>query len=227
MTAHPDINDLFGLLDKWRHFAGFPLEARSEVLFALFLPIVLEHRFKIGIKPQIIPQFPLKRDDSNQSNNVDFFAISEDGKRAFLIELKTDMNSWRKEQDCYLTRAAGKHMDEILCDLKKIAGESAQKRKYHHLLNALCELDLIELPSDSNGLSNLINGVRVPNRHFKPRVVYVQPREPQGNQPKVEGFKYIYFKEFADCIENQGNMGGLFAGYLRKWITDPAKHPPR
>ena len=92
MTTRLDINDLFGLLDKWRHFPAFPLEARSEVFFAMFLPTVLEHRFKIGIKPQIIPQFPLKKEsedkekDYNLSNKVDFFALSEDRKKGYLID---------------------------------------------------------------------------------------------------------------------------------------------
>ena len=237
MTAHPSMNDVFQRLDKWRHFAGFPLEARSEVLFAVFLPTVLEAHFKkegIKIKPQVIPQFPLKREDSNQSNNVDFFALSEDGEKGFLIELKTDVSSRRTQQDEYLTSAAKKCMDKILCDLKSIVQASTEKKKYYHLLNALCELDLISLaenleskiyPENSRGLKNAIDKISILNSS-RLVVVYVQPREHCDDKPD-DKHHYLYFDEFADYVESQGDMGGLFAGYLRKWIEDPAEQPPR
>ena len=241
MTPHPSMNDLFVLLDKWRHFAAFPLEARSEVLFALFLPTVLEAHFKkdgVKIKPQVIPQFPLKHEGSNQSNNVDFFALSDNGERGFLIELKTDMASIREGQECYLKRAAGKCMADILSDLKEIVQATDEKKKYYHLLNDLSDLGLIKLPENLEGMiypgsvrgvNSCIGDIYVPEFEWKPEVVYVQPRKPmcKDKQPKVEGFKYIYFDEFAEIVESQGNMGGLFAGYLRKWIEDPAERPPR
>ena len=31
-TEHPTIETLFSNLDKWRHFAGYPLEARVDAL---------------------------------------------------------------------------------------------------------------------------------------------------------------------------------------------------
>ena len=224
-----------------RHFPAFPLEARSEVFFALFLPTVLEAHFKkddVKIKPQVIPQFPLKKEDSNQSNNVDFFALSDGGECAFLIELKTDMNSWRKEQDCYLRRAKRKGMQGILQDLRTIAGvertESA-RRKYYHLLQAIAEFDLIKLDLNlddrmyghSTGVYDAIGKTKMlKSPHLE--VVYVQPRKPEckDKQCLVEGFNYIYFDEFADIVESQGDMGGLFAGYLREWANDPATNPP-
>ena len=237
MTAHPTMNDLFQRLDKWRHFAGFPLEARSEVLFALFLPMVLEAHFKeegVKIKLQVIPQFPLKKEKNNQSNNVDFFALSEDAERAFLIELKTDVSSRSTEQDKYLKKAVKKDLLEILCDVKTIAHASNAKKKYYYLLNALSDLDLIELRGNLRDLiytgnnreaNKLIKKIDISESlAFKPEVVYVQPHQHDDDKP--DKHHYIYFDEFADCVENQGDMGGLFAGYLRKWKEDPAKHPP-
>ena len=131
VATHPTMNDFFGLLDKWRHFPAFPLEPRSETLFALFLPMVLRDSKSVGVKvkPQVIPQFPLKHDCNNQSDKVDFFALSEDGQRGFLIELKTDMDSRRETQNNYLTRAVEKDMDEILNDLKKIVQSSTEEKE--------------------------------------------------------------------------------------------------
>ena len=233
MTTRPDINDLFNRLDKWRHFPAFPLEARSEVFFALFLPTVLEHRFKTGFKSQVIPQFPLKHEDSNQSDKVDFFALSEDGKRAFLIELKTDVSSRRTEQDDYLEDAITTGMDDILRGLKSIVQATTEKKKYFHLLSTLSELGLICLPDNlkneifpenSSGLESSIDEIGILDESPRLEVVYVQPRQHKDDEP--DKHHYIYFKEFAEIVESQGDMGGLFAGYLRKWEKDPAKHPP-
>lgn len=234
MVTHPTMSDFFGVLDRWRHFPAFPLEPRSEVLFALFLPGVLKDCVGAQVKSEIIPQFPLKHESTNQSDKVDFFALSKDGDCVFLIELKTDVSSRREEQDEYLTRAANKGMGKILYDLKSIVQASTEKRKYYHLLSALSELDLISLPDDlkskiypenSRGLKSAIDEISIPN---SPRieVVYIQPRRTCRDKPG-EGHHYIYFDELADSVESKGVMGGLFAVYLRKWITDPAKHPPR
>ena len=240
-SASITMNDVFQRLDKSRHLPAFPLEARSEVFFALFLPTVLEKSRCVGVKvkPQIVPQFPLKHEGSNQSNNVDFFALSECEKHAFLIELKTDMRSIDKKQKCYLRRAKCRGMRKVMEDLKTIAQVERPehlRRKYFHLLSALDELGLTKLPcelkrtmyaDDSTGVYKLIENIEILKSPIleKPEVVYVQPRPCEEN--KVKGFKYIYFDEFADIVESQGDMGGLFAGYLRKWKEDPAKSPPR
>ena len=93
MTANPGMNDFFQRLDKWRHFPAFPLEARSEVFFALFLPTVLEAHFRkddVKLSQVKYPQFPLKQESedkertTNLSDNVDFFALSDDGKQGLL-----------------------------------------------------------------------------------------------------------------------------------------------
>ena len=78
----PTMETLFNHLDKWRHYAGYPLEPRVDTLFGLFLPKVIEDCCRVEeMHPQVIPQFPLKKSDNNQSDKVDFFALSKDGGR--------------------------------------------------------------------------------------------------------------------------------------------------
>ena len=248
MATHHAMNDIFRQLDVWRNLPAFPLEARSEVFFALFLPTVLEAHFKkddVKIMPQVIPQFPLRQNRvnprtkkrTNHTNNVDFFALSGDCKRAFLIELKTDMGSIDKKQICYLQRAKRRGMLKVLEDLKSVVQASDEKKKYYYLLNTLSELGLFELPPNLKGLiykdsyrgltksiENKINKICIPELCPKIEVVYIQPRPCENN--KVDRFNYIYFREFAKSIKNQGELGAMFACYLRKWIEDPAKSPP-
>lgn len=245
MTAHPTMNDLFQRLDKWRHFPAFPLEARSEVLFALFLPISMKKCLDVDVNPVIIPQFPLKKEEcSNQSDNqntssetyrsfkVDFFALSECGKKGYFIELKTDMKSRRSVQDKYLNKAMSKSMCVILSELKEIVKRSKEKQKYYHLLNALSDLGLIRLydleskiyPKVISGVSSLIDDISILKTPDL-KVVYIQPRKHCNDKPD-DKHHYIYFKEFAKIVENQGELGKQFARYLREWKTDPAIQPP-
>ena len=127
----PTIYDLFNLLDDWRHLPKYQLERRADLFFALFLPDVLEQHCDTPINPLIIPEFPLKKCANNGSNNVDYFALSADGKRAFFVELKTEMRSVDQSFDkglkvqsqykSYKT-AAKKGMLRVLCNLKPIFG---------------------------------------------------------------------------------------------------------
>ena len=244
MTTHPNMNDLFGLLDKWRHFPAFPLEPRSEVLFALFLPTIMETCIGVKINPLVIPQFPLKKEGNNQSNNVDFFALSEDGKCGYLIELKTDISSVSEKQKCYLKKARRKGMRAILDEFKTIFEATYEKKyarqKYFHLAQALSELCLIESQStlqdamypdsservDRPRVKELINKIRILKTPCDLDVVYIQPREPKKSDKAGNGFKYIHFDAFAENIKKHGDLGAMFACYLRKWKEDPAKHPP-
>ena len=240
MATHPSIGDLLCLLNKWRHFPAFPLEPRSETLFALFLPTVLRECKSVGVKvkPQIIPQFPLRHDKSNQSDKVDFFALSEDGSRAFFIELKTDVSSRRRSQDDYLSNALNNTMCSILYDYSEISKSKNDKharQKYFHMSYALSELGLFKLEDDleetiyadhSGGVYDLIDAtVMLASPTLE--VVYVQPRKSEEDKCDGGRIHYIYFDEFADCVENQGELGALFASNLRDWKTDPAKYPPR
>ena len=75
-SEQPTMETLFNHLDRWRHFAGFPLETRVDALFGLFLPKVIEDCCGVEeMHPHVIPQFPLKKTDNNQSAKVDFFAL--------------------------------------------------------------------------------------------------------------------------------------------------------
>ena len=140
---------LFNNLDRWRHFAGYPLELRVDALFGLFLPKVIEARCGVkDVLPQVIPQFPLRQTRNNRSDKVDFFALSRDGGRALLIEIKTDMEFQREEQHKYLSRARERGMPCILSDFKKIAQASKSRRKYLHLISALAEMGLLGLSKE-------------------------------------------------------------------------------
>ena len=229
----PTIETLLCSLDKWRHFAGYPLETRVDALMGLFLPKAMETLLRVQeIQQQAIPQFPLKKEATNRSYKADFFALSSADGRAFLIELKTDMSSRRKRQTEYLQKARKRGLPRILKELKEVAENSkgSYRRKYLKLLDALTEMGLLQLPSELVKMirsgktrvpTELIHKVEISQlAESRVEVVLVQPRRDESEEEK--DFHYIYFNEFAESIQCSGELGSLLAHYLRRWEEDPA-----
>ena len=142
----PTIEHVFDSLDRWRHLPAYQLERLAGVFFALFLPEVLEKVLKVKIKRPLIPEFPIRKDNKKNyklSKKVDYFALSEDNKSAFLIELKTDMNSIDDKQIRFLKRTAEKEVFQIVKDVLETCSATDLKAKYVHLLNELSHLGLV------------------------------------------------------------------------------------
>ena len=187
------------------------------------------------INSQIVPQFPLKTaSKTNQAYRADYFALSECGENAFLVEIKTDMGSRDKKQDKYLKKALCKGMDCLLSELKEITKvkNKSNRKKYFHLLYALSEIGLIKLPSGlkktmyaevSRGVFDLIEEIRI-CKSPDLQVVYIQPSHSSGsNDARIQ---CISFEFFASSIEVQGELGKRLAQYMRRWQTDAGQCPP-
>ena len=219
------LESILRLLDRWRHLPAYQLERRVDVLFAMFLPRVLEERFGIS-NLRLIPEFPIKKkllpayrgDTTSQSINVDFLAVArvEDGAsehRAFLVELKTDMASKNEEQARDLGQAVEVGLKRLVGGVIEIARATSQKRKYAHLLYLLSELGLVEL-QDAPKVAD-----RKEETWPSLELVYVQPRCPKMTT--------IGFNEFAEIIEEDGSgIDKLFARYLKEWTKDAGYRDP-
>ena len=235
----PTIERVFELLDDWRHLPTYQLERRADIFFALFLPEVLGKHFGIDINPILIPEFPIKNREDNTSKKVDYLALqkSPDGKsaqQAFLVELKTDVKSIKRDQISVLEDAACKGINEIIEDLKSIAmsesvkGSPQTRGKYFHLFRALEKTTLIEIPNGDE-LEKLLPSGKLKTDLYKeyvreieikecPRleIVYILP-EKSKNFP-YNNVRQIYFKEFLEYANNQGGaIGNRFAESLKRW----------
>lgn len=232
-------------LDDWRHLPDYQLERRADIYFALFLPVVLEKYLHTPINPTIIPEFPLKKDGNNQSNKVDYFALSADCTRAFFVELKTDLGSVDDNQISYYSNASGKKLCDILCGLKSIVkrtngkDERATRQnrlKYLCLLQALATMNLVQASKQDiqklRGIANQeraygwttgIEALEPMSCDFKPQVIYVLPNETEG---LPSNFTQITFEEFAKETEKRGALGKRFAKSLRYWAEVDAGSAP-
>ena len=181
----------------------------------------------------------------NQSFNVDYVAFAKDKSTAFLVELKTDMGSKRDEQDKYLCKARDVEFNLLVRGVRKLAKASNSKQKYVHLLHQLSlakfvcgNEELCELYKKSfskgrvvPGWTRAIDGLKMGDvTCSETRVLFIQPRpdpEPPKDTKKTYDFNYIYFDEVANIVQRHGDLGCIFANFLRQWTKDAGSPDPR
>ena len=165
------IDNLFNLLDKWRHFPSYQLERRADIFFALYLKEILFYKFKHK-SDNIIPEFPIRRGtigmkiSPNKSKKVDYVSIDHDNDEVLLIELKTDISSKNDGQDDYLDRAVKMNIKALIDGIILIYAATNKKNKYNYLIDELTDIGWIEKEGET-----LINI----SRDYKIRKVYIQP----------------------------------------------------
>lgn len=225
------IDAIFDQLDRDRHIAGYRLEERASPYFKLFLPELLEKHLGVAINLPIVPEFPFnKEDDTYRSPKVDFFAHSADCDRAFLIELKTDMESLDPSQAKNLKGASKKKLTSLVHDVTLIGTNpnTEQGEKYRHLLEYLSELELVDIPGGEykQARQNV-------QREIEPEIIYVlpncNPATPKGKGDLKEVQKVadciITFEEIAKAIKGRGSIANRFALSLLEWATVDAGSP--
>ena len=229
----PTVESAFDLLNRWRHLPAYQLERRADIFFALFLPEVLGKRFGTEINPLLVPEFPIRKgllrrhhDEDNASIKVDYLALEDGGKRAFLVELKTDMASRRDDQDADLDDAIDLGLKGLVKGVIDICFVTPSKSKYVHLLHLLSRLDLIEYDDAlfpiKKGFSDALKRVKHKVEEKKEcewpslELVFVQPRN-----------NTIGFEELANIISKGGpdDLRSTFARHLRTWACTRAGEP--
>ena len=177
----------------------------------------------------------------NQSYNVDYVAFSQDLATAYLVELKTDMGSLNTKQQCYLHKAASTCIRHLICGAIEISKNTAKptRTKYIHLLHRFSKLGLVDIPNSQDlyhltfptpqrgdkwleALKQVVPtvGQKWPER----KVVYIQPQKDKRNDK--DDFEYIYFSDVANVVQGHGELGVLFANYLRAWTAPAGERNP-
>jgi hypothetical protein len=225
-------DEIFDLLDTWRHLPKYQLERRADIFFAGCLPDFLGARFGVEIHPLLIPEFPIMRAlpevADRASCNIDYLALTRDLRYGFLVELKTDSSSRRDEQDQYLQRAKSMGLRGLVEQLLQIVCASKHKHKYCCLLRLLEKHELLQLPSELDaalsskhyvsGVNACLPRVTVTAPNPEMRVVYLQPIAERADE--------IGFEELAMWLERRPEaLAQRFAISLRRWAADKAGWP--
>ena len=205
------IDQLFNLLDRWRHLPAYQLERRADILFALYLPAFLSDHLGAVIRSEMIPEFPVRmgtifpgtfQQNQNLSCKIDYVALAEDGTKIWFVELKTDAQSRRERQDDYLSAAQSIGMPALIEGVCKLFLKTTArtKSKYYHLLVLLESMNLLTLPSGFHAGVNTnwrcaaeqMSAVRISQQSPAISIVYLQPVASEPGE--------IGFETFAECV---------------------------
>ena len=238
------LSDALCQLDQWRHLPAYQFERRVDVFFGLFLPEVIERRFKAP-SGKLIPEFPLHKGKTrisedcgdNQSVNVDFavFCSKPEGKRIFLVELKTDMHSINEAQLRNMVKAKEAKSKNVFCGVIKAARASAAPRKYAQLIWRLSEIGCIavgpkfcdmRMENPRPGLAGNFKALSVADKWTDAAIelILISPKRVDNTDkyPYSE-FHCLEFAEVAELIEeSRPPFGAEFAEYFRKWAHPDA-----
>jgi len=226
----PQIDDLFDRMDAWRHLPNYQLERRADLFFSLYLPEVLETKFGFPVLDQVVPEFPVRIGaiytdiPINKSYKIDYVALSADGTKAILVELKTEGTSRREDQDKYLlaSREAGLHA--LLTGVLDIFCATSYKEKYFYLLEHLENMGLLKIPlnmktimagTSFRGAAEASREIEITTQVTEVSIIYIQPN---GDDPKI-----ISFAEFVDVVKKHDDpISKRFARSLLTWASNKA-----
>jgi len=214
-----NINTLFNLLDDWGCLPAYQLERRADIFFALHLKEILKKKYQIEID-EIIPEFPLRigglpnqNPNTNSSFKIDYLAYSEKASKVFLIELKTDVESKRPEQEKYFNDAKTIKLKAIIDGIIKIYGVTRQRKKYDHLMLKLINIGWIE--KNGREFKNLANNI-------VPTTIYMLPYIDENKKIDNQFDEIITFQNIIDNLKNDSNteLTKRFLESLEKWKTN-------
>ena len=223
------INDVFDRMDDWRHLPGYQLERRADLFFSLYLQEALEAKLGFPIRHELIPEFPIRCGtintselSNNRSFKMDYLALSNDGKKAIFVELKTDGRSIQPEQVNYLTEAKKVGMKRLLEGLPEIFLATTYKQKYFCLLKKLEGMKLMQIPTQMNeimersqhqGLTKASRDIQITSHVKSCIIVYVQPNISEESKTKS-----ISFQEFEGIVRKHSDpISQRFAKSLSEW----------
>lgn len=229
------IEKVFRNLDRWRHLPNYQLERRSDIFFSIYLKALVEELEGQALSDVIIPELPIKTDGSGRSFKVDFVLFTLDRRIAYFVELKTDCDSRRDDQDAYLQRAVDGGFEKVLNDLKEITSRTTSYQKYWHLLHWLAKAGVVMVSDDVRkylypkvlpGLRAGFASVEVVAKDIEIRVIYVQPHQwdlpVSGAGERCISFDFII--RHLDKYDDE--FSKLFAKHLHRWKERSGEEEP-
>lgn len=156
------MHDLFESLIRNKDIPKYQFERRIDTILELLLPDFLSKHFD-AIVEFAAPEFPIKKEDNNQSTNVDylFHATSDNlDKKWIMVELKTDRDSLHSNQIETYCKCKKDGMKSIINNIQSIRSNSSKKNKYDLLLERIqrfppdCPLEVVLITTFETNLEN-------------------------------------------------------------------------
>lgn len=194
MTSPDEYDFLEDLLERIVSYASIPkLQVERVVgpILTIFIEDLLGKLQGLGGAKEekmhlISPEWPLKKDGSNQSTNVDWLMLWPARQELFLVELKTDAGSGNDDQLKTYQEVAERVSKEsagfLLEDAKTIRDASTADWKYDFIL------------SSANKYENDFRNCR------KASVIYIVPAGLKPWLSEINGLDCHAFEDLPDCL---------------------------
>ena len=208
-------------LDDWRNLPKYQMERRVDLFFGLVIRQIVAGHLGYDLErihPLVIPEFPFRYNengtDTNHTVNFDYVLFSGDLTTMYIVELKTDPDSYRDEQEKYLIEAAKAGFTEIIDGIDKVMDATATNKrgKYNYLRGLLAREGLV---SEEGPLAAL--------KQPTIELLYLGPLPRKRDTAERLKGKFIELRVAADILTNTGGVVECrFAEFLREWENAPA-----
>lgn len=206
------LNRLIEELKDLNDTPKFQLERAISPLLGIFIKEIINKIFDAKVTLSI-PEYPLKKVDNSQSNNIDWLLFDKQNKTLYFVELKTDTRSYSEDQFKIYLRfkdRIDKAKSALLLksELDSIIIKSRRKEKYTSVLNKLKkgnieftdyqELQIVYLVPDNSDINNeKINRIDLSRLPTNIDTAYKE---------EWRQIKYFLLKLFADPNKQEGNL---------------------
>ena len=208
-----DWKKYFKMLRDWKQLPAYRLEPCISAFIGYYLEEIISDHMQAKIIG-VIPEFPIRRKilDSSISDErsikVDYLLISKE-KPNYLVEIKTDSNSFNKKQYKRFLQAKQIGLGVLINGIKPINNATKKtKNKYNYLINKLSLLDEKHKFIGNNEELEII--------YIQPSRIFMAPSEDE--KPII-----IDFTQVAEWLRKKGNASGSFEKYLEEAIEKWAK----
>ena len=160
MNDNSIFDEVLELLMKNKQFPYYAAERRLDIFINFFLEDMLTAYYENREVKFVAPEFPLKHEQNNQADKLDYLCVFKKTSQPIFVELKTDSISFKESQcEYYLKKANNwKACMEDLIDVTKNRNTSSSYRlKYYSLVMRLHESGLVSLSQNAVRLSTQID----------------------------------------------------------------------
>ena len=136
------LQDLMASMAINKALPKYQFERRVDAMLALFLPGIFSNLLKWKVST-VVPEFPIKSLDNNQTTNVDYLFFREEDADSGLssawifFELKTDSASLSKTQLTTYLDAQKRGMKALRTELNEVYQATRHRKKYTKLFQRI------------------------------------------------------------------------------------------
>jgi hypothetical protein len=197
------------------------LERRADIFFAVYLKRILEAELDIDVV-NIIPEFPLKKESSNQSVKADYACFTST-KKVVLVELKTDNDSLTQEQLDDYRRALAAGWEKVIDGVNAIQEISTERKKYKALGSSLKETSSVSVSRAGKTKQWAARG----GWSFYGKIAVIKPSMEKRDKKKFNAdgkVVFIPFRKVAKYLEaDRSELASRFVESLDDWSRKKTK----